>query len=79
MKAAFLAAAILAAPFIALLFRIEAGLLVMGVALCAGSFLLADALRVTHGQFHRWLRLGIGVDLALAVACIALAVLLLAR
>jgi hypothetical protein len=79
MKAAFLAAAILAAPFIALLFRIEAGLLVMGVALSAGSFVLADALRVTHGQFHRWLRLGIGVDLALAVACIALAVLLLAR
>jgi hypothetical protein len=79
LRAAFLGAAILAAPFMALLFRTEAGLIVMAVALCAGSFLLADALRVTHGQFHRWLRFGIGVNLALAIACIALAILLMVR
>ena len=79
LRAAFLGAAILAAPFMALLFRTEAGLIVMAVALCAGSFLLADALRVTHGQFHGWLRFGIGVNLALAIACIALAILLMVR
>ena len=79
LRPAFLAVAILVAPFIALLFRTEAGLVVMAVALSAGSFLLADALGVTHGQHHRWLRLGIGVNLALAAACIALAVLLVLR
>ena len=79
LRAAVLAAAMLAAPFIALLFRTEAGLAVMAVALGAGSFLLADMLAATPGQFHRWLRLGIGVDLTLAAACIALAVWLLLR
>jgi len=79
LKAAFLAVAIVAAPFIALLVRTEAGLVVMAVALSAGSFLLADALDVTHRPFRRWLRLGIGVNLALAAACIALAVLRLVR
>jgi hypothetical protein len=79
LRAAFLTAAILAAPFIAWLFRTEAGLVVMAMALCAGSSLLAGALGATPGQFHRWLRLGIGVNLALAAACVALAVWLLLR
>jgi len=74
-----LAVAILAAPFIALLFRIEAGLVVMSIALGVGSFLLADALSATPGQYHRWLRLGIGIDLALAAACLGLAVWLWLR
>ena len=69
----------LAAPFIALLFRAEAGLVVMAMALSAGSFLLGDALDATPGQFHRWLRMGIGVNLALAAACVALAVWSLLR
>jgi hypothetical protein len=71
--------AILAAPFIAWLFRAEAGLLVMALALGTGSFVLADALDATPGQIHRWLRLSIGVNLTLAVACVALAVWLLLR
>jgi hypothetical protein len=79
LRTALLAAAMLAAPFIALLFRTEAGLVVMALALAAGSFLLADALAATSGQFHRWLRIGIGVNLALAAACVALAVWLLLR
>jgi hypothetical protein len=74
LRATFLAAAILAAPFIALLFRAEAGLVVMAAALGAGSYLLADARAATPEQFHRWLRIGIGVNLALALACVALAV-----
>jgi hypothetical protein len=69
----------LAAPFIALLFRTEAGLGVMALALGAGSFLVADVLGATPGQFRSWLRIGIGVNLALAAACIALAVWLLLR
>ena len=67
----------LAAPFIALLFRTEAGLVVMATALSAGSFLLAGALDATPRQFHSWLRLGIGVNLALAAACVGLALWLL--
>jgi len=74
-----MAASMLAAPFIALLFRTEAGLVVMAVALGAGSFLLADVLAATPGQFHRWLRIGVGVNLALAAACVALAVWILLR
>jgi hypothetical protein len=49
----------------------------MAVALSAGSFLLADALGATPVQFHRWLRLSIGVNLAVAAACLVLAVWLL--
>ena len=51
----------------------------MALALGAGSFLLADALEATPGQFHRWLRIGIGVNLALAAACVVLAVWLVLR
>jgi len=71
--------AILAAPFIAWLFRAEAGLFLMALALAAGSFVLADALDATPEPGHRWLRLGIGVNLALAAACVAVAVGLLLR
>jgi len=79
LRATFLAAAILAAPFIALLFRTEAGLLVMAVALGAGSYLLAGALPGAPEQVHRWLRLGIGINLALAAACTGLAIWLVLR
>ena len=78
-RAAFLTVAMLAAPFVALLIRTEAGLVVMAVALGAGSFLLADAIPGTPTRVHRWLRLGIGANLVLAAACIGLAVWLLLR
>ena len=77
LRAVLLTMAILAAPFIAWLYRAEAGLVVMAVALSAGSFLLTDALAATPRQVRPWLRLGIGVNLALAAACIALAIWLL--
>ena len=69
--------AILAAPFLAWLFRPEAGLLLMALALGAGSLVLADALNATPEHVRRWVRLGIGVNVALAVACVALALWLL--
>ena len=78
-RTAFLAAAILTAPFMASLYSIGAGLVVMAVALAAGSYLLVAAIAAAPVRFQRWLRLGIGVNLALAAACIALAVWLLLR
>ncbi|MCD6056604.1 MAG: hypothetical protein K0S99_798 [Thermomicrobiales bacterium] len=74
-----LATAILAAPFIAWLFGAEAALIVMALTLSAGSYLLAGALDATPRRIHRWLRLGIVVNLAFAAACGALAIWLLLR
>ena len=74
-----LATAILAAPFIAWLFRAEAALIVMALTLSAGSYLLGGALGATPEHVHRWLRLGIGANLVLAAACVALAIWLLLR
>ena len=71
--------AILAAPFIAWLLGAKAALIVMALALGAGSYLLAGALEATPGHVHRWLRLIIGANLALAAACLALAIWLLFR
>ena len=74
-----LATAILAAPFIAWLFGAEAALIVMALTLGAGSYLLAGALDATPGHIHRWLRLGIGANMMLAAACMALAIWMLLR
>ena len=74
-----LATAILAAPFIAWLFGAEVALIVMALTLGAGSCLLAGALDATPGHIHRWLRLGIGANMMLAAACMALAIWLLLR
>ena len=74
-----LATAILAAPFIAWLFGAEAALIVMALTLSAGAYLLAGALDATPRRIHRWLRLGIVVNLAFAAACGALAIWLLLR
>jgi uncharacterized metal-binding protein len=74
-----LATAILAAPFIAWLFGAEAALIVMALTLIAGSYLLAGALDATPRRIHRWLQLGIGVNLVLAAACGAIAIWLLLR
>ena len=74
-----LATAILAAPFIAWLFAAEAALIVMTLALGAGSYLLAGALDAAPRHVQRWLRLGIGANVVLAAACGALAIWLLLR
>ena len=75
----FLAAAILVAPFVAGLYRAEAALVVGALALGAGSYLLASALDATPGHIRRWLRVGIGINVTLAAACVALAIWLLLR
>lgn len=75
--AIFMAMAILGAPFIAILFRVEAGLMVMALALSAVSLLLSEALDAAPAQFRRWLRLGILVNVTLATACGALVAWLL--
>jgi hypothetical protein len=69
----------MAAPFIASLFGAEAALVVMALTLGAGSYLLAGALEATPERMQRWLRLGIGTNLMLAVACAALAIWLWLR
>ena len=74
-----LATAILVAPFIAWLFSAEAALIVMALALGAGSYLLAGAIDATPGHIHRWLRFSIGANLVLAAACGVLAIWLLLR
>jgi hypothetical protein len=45
----------------------------MALALGAVSLLLRDALREVSPQARRWLRLILGFNLVLAVACVALA------
>jgi hypothetical protein len=69
--------AILAAPFLAMLILVEAGLIVMALALGAGSFLLSDAIDVVPIRARPWLRFGIAVNVTLAVACFGLALWLL--
>lgn len=73
----FMAMAMLVAPFIAMLIRVEAGLIVMALALGAGSLLLRDVLSAVPVRIQPWLRSGIVVNIALAGACIGLAVWLL--
>jgi hypothetical protein len=77
--ARFLALAIVAAPFLALLYCPEAGLIVMALALAAATLLLCDALPAAVPGARRWLRLAIGVNLALAAACLVLAAVLAMR
>ena len=73
------AGAIFVAPFIALLYRAEAGLIVMALAIAATSFLLHGAIDAAPAHARRRLRLVLGVNALLMVACVALAVWLVAR
>ncbi len=61
-----------AAPFIAMLYRHEAGLVVMAVGLVTVSLLLRDALGDVTASARPWLRLVIGINVALAAGCMAL-------
>lgn len=65
--------AIFVAPFIALLYRAEAGLVVMALAIGAVSLLLRDAISEAPRQSRIRPRLVLGFNIVLAVACLALA------
>lgn len=67
---AMLAAAIFAAPFLALLVSLEAGLVVMAIGLLATSFLLRDALSDAPAGIQPKLRILLVVNLALAASCL---------
>ena len=73
------AGAIFVAPFIALLYRAEAGLVVMALALGAVSLLLQDAIGTAPRHAQSRLRLVLGFNVLLAVACSVLAGWLLLR
>ena len=73
------AAAIFLAPFIALLYRTEAGLIVMATALGATSLLLRGALDVVPPGTRRWLRLMLLFNVVLMLACLLAAVWLIVR
>ena len=71
--------AIFVAPFIALLYRAEAGLIVMALALGAVSLVLHDAMDAAPYDTRRWLRLLVVVNVLLLAACLLAAGWLVAR
>jgi hypothetical protein len=73
------AAAIFLAPFIALLYRTEAGLTVMAIALGATSLLLRGALDAVPPDTRRWLRLIVVFNVVLLLACLLAAGWLIVR
>jgi hypothetical protein len=60
-----------AAPFLALLFDLAAGLAVMAIALGATAWLALDAARTAEPTTSRRLRILAGVNGALVVMCLA--------
>lgn len=73
------AGAIFLAPFIALLYRAEAGLIVMAFALGATSLLLHGMLDGAPLRTRRWLRLLVAVNVLMATACLLAAGWLVVR
>lgn len=67
--------AILAAPFLAVLYDVDAGLAVMAIALGAGAYLARLAMPAVEPGLRRQLGVAAVVNLALAVACAAALVL----
>ena len=70
--------AMLLAPFLAFIYSPLAGLAIMVVALVLTAFLLWDALIVT-GIARSRLRLVVGINLALALACLFSLIILAAH
>ncbi len=68
-----LTVAIFISPFLALLFNPVAGLGLMAVALIATALLLREVAAGAHQSVRNRLRLLVGINLALAVACVAAA------
>jgi multisubunit Na+/H+ antiporter MnhB subunit len=62
--------AMVAAPFVALLFDLAAGLAVMAIALGATAWLALDAARAAEPGVRRRLRMFAGVNGVVAVVCL---------
>ncbi len=60
------AGAMVAAPFIALLYDINAGLIVMALGLIATAYLAFDSMKTAHPAVRARLRIVVMVNLALA-------------
>jgi hypothetical protein len=73
------ATAIILAPFLALLWSVEAGLTLMTVALTACGLLLKGATAGAPQRAHRWIQVVIAANLVLAGACAVALVFLLTR
>jgi hypothetical protein len=76
---ALLALAILAAPVLALLYSVPAGLAVLGIALFILAHVLYGARAILEPQALGPVTALVWVNVALGVACLAAAVWLLAR
>lgn len=61
--------ALMAAPFLALLYSPAAGLTMMAMALGAAVFLLLEVREAAPLRLQRPLRLVVGIDVALSAAC----------
>ncbi len=75
---ALLAVAVLAAPALALLYSVPAGLAVLGIGLFILAYLLASVRAYLEPQALRPITALIGLNVALGVACLAAAGWLLA-
>lgn len=69
-----LGAAMVAAPFLALLYHPVAGLAVMALTLVVTAVLARDVIASAPTRLRRWLTVAIVINLVFAVACIAAAV-----
>jgi hypothetical protein len=66
-----LTVAIFVAPFLALLIAAEAGLALLALALCAATFLLREAIADAPARLRPGLRVLLGINIVLVLACLA--------
>ncbi|MFN8591577.1 MAG: hypothetical protein U0031_08970 [Thermomicrobiales bacterium] len=69
-----LGAAMVAAPFLALLYHPVAGLAVMALALVATALLARDVVASSPSRLRGWLNAAIVMNIVFAIACVAAAV-----
>ena len=70
-----LGVAMLAAPFLALLFHPVAGLIVMAIALGATAILARDIARDAPVKLRRWLQAAMWMNVVFVVVCLLVAIL----
>jgi hypothetical protein len=68
---------VIVAPFLALAFRVEAGLGVMAIGLVAVALLVREAMAIVPESAERWLRALFAANVMLAGACLIALIILL--